>query len=109
MTGLGNDILNTFTQIQNFKNKPFYLVVNQEKEKVLIEISFFTLAEDVTGLEDFLDEYMKESGILQRLEALENGETGVLDENPNSMDFTDLGNVSVVRGVWDETNRRFYC
>ncbi len=95
------------------ENQLLQLVINEiiegEEVSTLLKLYFLVKAEDVLGLEDFLEDYLKESGILARLEALENGESGVLMDNPNEMDFDDLSNIDMIRGNFDEAKKIFYC
>lgn len=99
----------TFDQEIILKNLLLKFVVNDDKGSTLLTLYPQVLASGVQGLEDFLEDYLKESGILSRLEALENGETGALTENENEMDFVELQGISVVKGMWDHEKQCIYC
>lgn len=101
------------TQEYVIENQQLQLVINQliddQEVSTLLKLFFLVQASDVLGLETFILDYLKESNILARLEALENGESGLLVENPHEMDFLSFGNLNVIRGNYDEENMRFYC
>ncbi len=95
------------------ENQEMMLVINQVLEgqevSTLLRLYFLVKAGDVLGLTEFIEDILKKSGIYERLEAVENGETGVLTDNPHEMNFTDLSNIDVIRGNYDETNKGMYC
>ncbi len=103
------------TQYQEYtiENQVLQLVLNQEENgeiiSTLLKLYFLVKAENVEGLTEFVEAYLKESDVLARLEALENGETGLLTDNPHEMDFHTLGNVTVYRGNYDAENQRITC
>lgn len=92
------------------ENQLLKVLVNPEEgsKSTLLEIYPLVKVSGVLGLEDFLEEYV-EKYISPRLEALENGETGTLDDNYNTMNMSTLDKLDVIRGIWDETNQRVYC
>ncbi|MFI3253530.1 MAG: hypothetical protein R3Y63_04210 [Eubacteriales bacterium] len=95
------------------ENQQVQLVINEmiEEEAVstLLKLYFLVKASDILDLDEFIEAYLKESGILAKLEALENGESGTLSDNPNEMDFKTLSNIDMIRGNYDENNQQFYC
>lgn len=87
------------------------LVVNDGEMDLstLLKLYVIVKAVDVEGLEEYILDYLEESGFMDRITALENGETGSLEQNFNEMNFGSLDGISVVRGIWDETNQRVSC
>lgn len=100
------------------ENQVLQMVVNSQKEdgsteSVLLSLYPVVKITGIEGLDDYLQEkfqdFLKDTGILEELEALRNGEGSTLTENPNEMNFKTLDGISVVKGVWDEENKRIYC
>lgn len=86
-------------------------VINEKETEIstLLKIYVLVKASGVEGLEDYILDYLQESGVLDRLTAVENGETGTLEDNFNEMNFGTLDGISVVRGIWDESSKRVLC
>lgn len=105
------DLTDFFDKIHSVEGQSCKIVHNAEKNgetiRTLLEIYFKTKASDVEGLEEFVNKLLQ--SILARLEAVENGASSTLTDNPNEMDFVELGNISVIRGIWDDENQRVYC
>lgn len=95
------------------EHQQLQLVINQvidgQDVSTLLKLFFLVKASDVEGLSEFILDFLKESNFLARLEALENGESGILVDNPHEMDFKALGNVAMFRGNYDAEKQRFYC
>lgn len=100
------------------ENQVFQMVVNSEKgdgsmESVLLSLYPVVKITGIEGIDDYLQEkfqeFLNETGVLEELEALRNGESSTLTDNPNEMNFKTLEGISVVKGVWDEENKRIYC
>lgn len=93
-----------FDQVIELEDQLLKIHVNEGEGGLSTLLTIYPLVKlsGVLGLEELLEE------LISRIEDLENG-GGSLDSNPEEMDFSDCGNISVIRGTWDEARQLVYC
>lgn len=94
-------IKDEFDRVVELEMEELRFVLNEEETSTLLRLGL-----DIEGR---IEKYLEESGVLDKLTSLGNGESGSLEENPNWMDFGSLDGISVVRGIWEVSSGKISC